>query len=227
MEAILKTNGTNCLLAKADVGHVKPSSTQLPSQSFVYGRPNKYDIDAIKRLTSSWNLHQSSADSLPGVDYIRVNKAGCGSKATTAKQIAMLRKRFEPRQTQRKTGRRSLHKTAADCSASYGKLNRPSTPIKSLLANSYGEAAERKSRSRYELQSQLRLQAAARKAVRMTRAFDMRIEFRISKTRHNPVDDFKIHKFKSIRSKVRESLLRQSQSHIKTRNEGEVEDYQQ
>ena len=76
MEKMLKTRGSNYLLVKTEMGKAKPPTISLPGKDFVYGYPNKIDKDAMKNLTSSWSFHQKSADKLPDIDFIKLNKAG-------------------------------------------------------------------------------------------------------------------------------------------------------
>ena len=74
MEKILKTKGRNCLLVKTEMGKSKPPTILLPGKEFVYGYPNKYEKDAVKKLTSSWSFQQKSDDKLPIIDFIKLNK---------------------------------------------------------------------------------------------------------------------------------------------------------
>ena len=76
MEQMLKTRGDNYLLAKSELGRGRPATMTLPGPEHVYGYPNKYDKNAIKRLTTSWNLHHNSVEEIPKTDYMRINREG-------------------------------------------------------------------------------------------------------------------------------------------------------
>ena len=38
-------------------------------------------------MTSSWNIHQTSLDKLPDIDYIKLNKVGCHNKIASSRVI--------------------------------------------------------------------------------------------------------------------------------------------
>ena len=109
------------------------------------------------------------------------------NRVANSKEILLLRKHYEPKIVSQKGRKRNLNYSITDQSISYGKPYRPSTPIKVLLSNRYGEEAERRTNSRYEFHSQKRLELKMHKPVRMTRAFDILNEYRNKKCRHTEV----------------------------------------
>ena len=65
------------------------------------------------------------------------------------------------------------------------------------------------------------------KPVKMTKAYEVLSEYRNKKSQRNPLDDFKLEKFKTIKSKVRESLEKQALIHFNTRNASFSNEYHQ
>ena len=65
------------------------------------------------------------------------------------------------------------------------------------------------------------------KPIKMTKAYEVLSEYRNKKSQRNPLDDFKLDKFKTIKSKVKESLEKQALIHFNTRNVNLSNDYHQ
>lgn len=64
------------------------------------------------------------------------------------------RKQFAPKVKQKRGRRRNQNRYGYDNTVCYGKPYRPSTPMKTLMSNVYGQQAEKHIKSLYEFHSQ-------------------------------------------------------------------------
>mmetsp|Transcript_20035 Transcript_20035/g.17714 ORF Transcript_20035/g.17714 Transcript_20035/m.17714 type:complete len:99 (+) Transcript_20035:387-683(+) len=94
-----------------------------------------------------------------------------------------------------------------------------------LMSNSYGQEAEKSIRSRYEFHSQNREKSKTKKPIKVTRAVNLLTKYKIKSNLHNPLEDFKLKKYKQIKSLVKKNLENQIKK-LKERNSKSVNKYQ-
>ena len=90
-------------------------------------------------VTSIWKIHQSSHKGLPDRNFKTINKQAIKERVHTADQQYQFRKRYDARfNDQLKT----LNYYLPDEEFTYGKTNRPPTPIRAVIEGFYGDVAE-------------------------------------------------------------------------------------
>ena len=136
-------NSGNCLIAKDDVGKPKPACVSLPNEVHVYGKKTGKDIENVQDLIYAWKVSERTQGKDGEKDFRRLNKLGLKKKITRASQVREFRKN-SPDVLITKRGRGV---TPEVC---FGQAARPSTPMKALLANFYGEVAAKDKHLQYE-----------------------------------------------------------------------------
>ncbi|CAI2376632.1 unnamed protein product [Moneuplotes crassus] len=212
MEKILGLKGNNYLLVRGKLGRSRPPTMHLPGGNHAYGMANKYDKDAIKKLTNSWTNHIHSEEKLPNIDYIRLNKVGCKKKIINPRDLSLLRKQQEPpRQAVRRGRKKDYLKFQADMTISYGKPVDYHNSMKQLMSGEYGSKAERETISKYEFHSQQKSKSRYKKAIQMTKASSILAKYKDEMNNLNSLENFKLKKYKDVKSKVREVIDQQIQ----------------
>ena len=57
---VLLGKASNYLLVKDDVGRAKPTTRNLPSEGFAFGRPDNKTQEPASIITTSWQTHSSN-----------------------------------------------------------------------------------------------------------------------------------------------------------------------
>ena len=206
MEKILKPKGNNPLLVKDDVGRAKPSTFTLPSNEFIYGRPDKKDPEDAKALTTSWQHHSKSNPKEANKDYLRMNKKSISNGISSVKALNDYQKQNEIRKEAKSSIKHSsvAREGRHSIEVVHGKINRPSTPIGGVLTNAYGSIAEEETKHLYEIEGMKRAEQGKRKAVKLTRSSVKQAEF-IKQKAAKEVDQsaqFKLKRFKNVEARV-------------------------
>lgn len=83
----------NVLLVKDDVGKGKPTTRDLPTGAFAYGKSAGHDPEGASEgsfpissvVTRSWKMSKNSKDVMPEKDFKRLNAVCVHKKAVKAK----------------------------------------------------------------------------------------------------------------------------------------------
>ena len=141
-------NTKNQLLVTDDVGKAKPSTRKLPAENFTYGKAEYQDVEGAGEVMSNWKFHGQSKKSKPDRDFKKLNKLSVKNKACNARDMYQFRKVNDARMkealgAQRKRGRLPPKEFT------YGMPCRPSTPIRDVMGNFFGEMAENEMTFKY------------------------------------------------------------------------------
>ena len=163
-------NKQNILLVKDDVGRAKPCTVKLPPQGFVYGKPEnklgpkgsiisgEYEEDEKKRGP----LRTTRAP----VDFRKLNKAQAFSRGNSEVNKENQKFRVGSRRPvgyisglmkQNVIGAQKPSTAAAGVpkDATFGKANRPSTPIQGVISFTYANMAEQELSEKYNYVSKM------------------------------------------------------------------------
>ena len=146
-------SSSNYLLKKDAIGKAKQSTHDLPEYGFAYGAPNKPDPVGVGGLTNQWRTHKISGPRHANdVDYKRLNRIATKNRVTTAKDSYSLRKmaRKDVALPDVSSKTKSFHSRKLSCNPLalsaevnyFGMPNQPSTPIRTVICGTYGNAAE-------------------------------------------------------------------------------------
>merc|ERR1712100_820059 len=131
----------NPLLQRVVLGKSKRSTYNLPYNNFVYGKPNIHDGEGCAEVLSTWVEHHANPDSVPGRDFMALNKRATISKMTTPADVTAFRKAHDIRLKRGDTMSYSSGKVILpsdmDPAHCYGRANRPSTPIADVIQSAY------------------------------------------------------------------------------------------
>ena len=139
---------TNVLLVKDDVGQAKPTTRNLPNDNFAFGRPNGKITPASEgkffylkiAVINEWHSHQASTINKPDPrDFKKLNKMSIREKQFTSPQFTSFRKSNDARVALGVINERTIKLPGEDFT--YGRKNRPQTPVYTIIANNYGEEA--------------------------------------------------------------------------------------
>ena len=136
-------NSGNYLIAKDDVGKRKPVCVNLPNEVHVYGKKTDKDIENVQDLIYTWKISEKTQVKDVEKDFRILNKLGLKKKITRANQV----REFRKNSPDFLISKRNRKMTPEIC---FGQAAKPSTPIKALLANFYGDVATRDKHSQYE-----------------------------------------------------------------------------
>ena len=206
MERILKPRGNNPLLVKNDVGRSKPSTFTLPSDEFIYGRPDRKDPEDAKAITTSWQNHSKSNPKEAGKDYLRMNKKSISNGISSVKALNDYQKHHEIRKENKSSTKHASISRVGRSSFEivHGKTNRPSTPIGGVLHNAYGSIAEEESKHLYEIEGMRRAEQGKRKVIKQTRASMKQVELVKQKAAReaDPTIQYKLKRFRNVEARV-------------------------
>ncbi len=87
---MISYSSTNCLLVKADIGQVRPSTHILPASEYSYGKKVAADEFNAGKLLSSWKEFTTSRSPSLEKDYRRINKVVLKDKAVDIRSILKL-----------------------------------------------------------------------------------------------------------------------------------------
>jgi len=141
VRVVRKTEQFNPLLQRVVLGKSKRSTYALPTNQFVYGKPNIHDGEGCAEVLSTWVEHHANPDSVPGRDFMALNKKATISKMTTPADVTAFRKAHDIRlkrgDTMSFTSGKVILPSDMDPAHCYGRANRPSTPIADVIQNAY------------------------------------------------------------------------------------------
>jgi len=141
VRVVRKTESYNPVLQRVELGKCRRSCYNLPSEEFVYGRPNIHDGEGSAEVLSTWVEHHANPDSVPGRDFMALNKRATISKMVSAKDVTAFRKAHDIRlkrgDTMAYSNSRNILPSDVDPAHTYGRANRPSTPIADVVQAAY------------------------------------------------------------------------------------------
>uniref|UniRef100_A0A061R1H1 Flagellar associated protein n=1 Tax=Tetraselmis sp. GSL018 TaxID=582737 RepID=A0A061R1H1_9CHLO len=82
---------TNVLLAKSELGKVKPSTFANKNDDRIFGIPNIRDPEGARDVSMIWKEHQPNPDDKPGPDFTKMNKTAAMNGLTKSKEQHMHR----------------------------------------------------------------------------------------------------------------------------------------
>eukprot|EP00929_Paragymnodinium_shiwhaense_P048862 TRINITY_DN24666_c0_g1_i1.p1 TRINITY_DN24666_c0_g1~~TRINITY_DN24666_c0_g1_i1.p1 ORF type:complete len:575 (+),score=71.15 TRINITY_DN24666_c0_g1_i1:145-1869(+) len=139
----------NPILTKDDVGRAKPSVHDLPADGYTYGRPEPMTPEGVRELMT-WVPHTPSRPPRPqDPDFERLNKAAGRHRATSPQAVAKLRTSCDFSMKPPPSPPPKLIPSDVFPTWTYGREERPSTPISTVLSHDYGRAAEACREDRY------------------------------------------------------------------------------
>jgi hypothetical protein len=183
----------NFLLIKDEIGKPKPTTRALPDSSFMYGKKIEMDKEGAGSLITSWQSHRSSSVAKADKDFKRLNALSVSEKVCTSSEQYKFRQNADVRMKSAQSKSR-----AGVPDMTFGSENRPSTPMKAVLSNFYGEfAGDHLNRSYTPLSTKPNIPKG-----RSTKGFDKRNEaIKASLTNHSKTL-FKLKKFSNVQSKT-------------------------
>ena len=131
----------NQLLVSDDVGRAKPCTRRLPGENFTYGKADAQDAEDAGQVMSNWQFHGQSQKSRPDRDFKKLNKLSVKERACNARDMYQFRKTTDARMKEA-TGHQGKSKRLPPTEFTYGMPCRPSTPIRDVMGNFFGEMAE-------------------------------------------------------------------------------------
>jgi len=141
VRVVRKTEQHNPLLQRVELGKSRRSTYEIPQEGFVFGRPNIHDGEGAAEVLSTWVEHHANPDSVPGRDFMALNKRATISKMVSAKDVTAFRKAHDIRlkrgDTMAYSNSRNVLPSDVDPAHTYGRANRPSTPIADVIQSAY------------------------------------------------------------------------------------------
>lgn len=192
----------NPLLVKIQTGKGRASTYSLPPEGFTYGRRDNFEEEGVREVVNSWQKHSPAPESVPGRDFVRLNRSAVVKGAVSSKDIAAFRSTHDARL---KSGA-TITKGAApqlDQSFTYGRPSKPSTPIHDVLTNSFQRNAILDARRRAAAEEARRLRNEGSKAGKFgssqhTRASLGHMKLKAPEAR----EPFKLEKFKAVGPRI-------------------------
>ena len=183
----------NFLLVKDSIGKPKPSTRALPSSEYTYGQKPRDDKESVATLLGTWTSHKTSAVPKPDKDFKKLNALSVAEKACTSSSQSKFRKSTDIRL---KTASGRPRDAVPDMI--FGTENRPSTPMKAVISNFYGDfAVDDLNNNVYMRESKKCLQPS-----RSTKGFDMRNEAIKATMTSSQKDLFKIKKYENVQPRT-------------------------
>ena len=145
----LGTRTKNQLLVTDDVGKAKPSTRKLPGDNFTYGRAEYQDVEGAGEVISNWKFHGQSKRSKPDRDFKKLNKMSIKDKACNARDMYQFRQTHDARMKEASGFPQKNNKLPPE-EFTYGMPLRPSTPIRDVMGNFFGEMAENEMQFKYQ-----------------------------------------------------------------------------
>jgi hypothetical protein len=129
------------LLLKDDVGKSKPSTHELPSQGFTYGRSAGHDAEGAGAVISSWKVHRPSTRGAVPRDFRRLNAKSVSQGCFTAKHVKAFRGSNDDLQAKPPTAGKTSKASVKAEDDLFGVPCRPRTPIDAVISNLYRRVA--------------------------------------------------------------------------------------
>ena len=149
---VLLGRTTNYLIVKDDVGKAKPTTRDLPPSDFAFGKTDKNKQEGASVITTSWLTNHSriSSDKHNPRDFKKLNKFAVVGGMVTSKDNYRFRKTHDVRIPFGLNALKAKENKIPEAEFSYGKANRPQTPVKGIILNQYGETARNDLQLRYK-----------------------------------------------------------------------------
>jgi hypothetical protein len=179
----------NFLIVKDSMGKSKPCTVPLPDPSFTYGHRLKGDGEGVSSLITSWAEHKPSKLSKPDKDFKKLNVLSAVEGVHTARDQRRFRRNSDVRV---KTASQRSQPSIPDIT--FGDSARPSTPMKAVLGNFYGEQAAEVVTSNYTPKSRRRVLSAGRTNIAFEKRSDWIRKSLVSEERAM----FKLKKFLTV-----------------------------
>ena len=175
------------------MGKPKPSTRDLPDSNFSYGKKLKPDDEGVGSLLSSWAEHKSSIKPKGDKDFKKLNALSVAEGACTAPKQRKFRQEADVRI------RSSSQKNQVGVpNMIFGMSARPSTPIKAVIGNFYGEYASGTNVSNYTPKAPKNNIPTTKS----TKGFDKRSESIKNAMQPQDKEIFKIKKFLFVQAKT-------------------------
>lgn len=136
-------NSGNFIIVKDDVGKPKPQLRSLPDTCYTYGQKTFKDKETARDLIYTWSESPKVNNRRAEKDYKKLNILSIKKKITQAVQLRQFHKRTWTSHSKKKP-----EKSTPDIS--FGQAARPSTPMKAILSNFYGEQANKQKHLDYK-----------------------------------------------------------------------------
>ena len=145
------SSSKNILLQKDDVGRPKSTTRNLPPPNHTYGKSEARDKEGVGHLTTVWKYHNSSNLGKNDRDFKKLNRMSLQYKATDSHKMYNFRKFVDARLRPFDASRTNNAIRLPEDDFTYGAPVKPSTPIKEVLGNFYGELAEEEMIFKYHM----------------------------------------------------------------------------
>ena len=183
----------NFLLIKDSMGKPKPSTRDLPGDGYTYGKKLQHDPEGVGALLTSWAEHKVSVLPKSDKDFKKLNALAVAEGAVTASKQRKFREIAEVRV---KSASQRSRFVVPDMI--FGTSGRPSTPMKAVIGNFYGEYAADLKSSTFTPKEQKRNIPVARS----TKGFDKRNESIKNSMQEQEKQRFKLKRFSSVQAKT-------------------------
>lgn len=181
---------------------MKATTYALPSESFTYGRRDQLEEEGVKEVVNSWQHHTPPAESIPGRDFVKLNRSAVVKGAVSSKDIAHFRTTHDARL---KTGA-TLTKASPkkhDPNFTFGKPSKPSTPIHDVLNNTFQRNAIIAAQRAQAFRDAQREAEENAKAGKFGQSQHTRASLGHMKIRAPPArEPFKLEKFKNVGPRI-------------------------
>lgn len=194
---------TNVLIVKDDVGVSKPTTRKLPGDGFVFGKSNVHNTESAGEVTMDWKIHDPSQGKIakagPTKDFAKLNKLVIRDGATEAKANRAFRANHNA-SIKMGHGRDKSMKVPNVETATFGRPNRPQTPVGGIIHHGFQNAAEQDLQQKYVIWQEVKKNfKPSQIGVRMTNA-QMHADAAV-KTKNAPVEakaEFKLKRFQNV-----------------------------
>ena len=199
----------NYLLLKDDVGRPKPFTRNLPSVEFTYGKPENNSQEGAGDVTRSWQYPSNKRNDSTNNprDFKKLNKRAVLDGMITARDNYKFRQNHDNRIPFGLEALKNKGSSIPNDSFTFGKRNRPQTPVKGIILNDYGETAGMCLQEKYRVLKESKTINSPRNnkfEIRYTHAqmkHDQYIKQRNSSLDHKP-SQFKLKRFQNVEPKV-------------------------
>ena len=124
---------------KDDVGRPKPTTRNLPSPDFAFGKPDQTGAEGAGTICTSWKYHEVKPEN-PHTNprnFMKLNKKAAMAGLVTSKDVMDYRKSNDVRMSFGMSS--ALNKQKRGISLpnegfTYGRANRPQTPVQGIIA---------------------------------------------------------------------------------------------
>jgi len=196
------------------VGQVRPTTYELPTSDFTYGKIESGDEEGAREVVNRWQVHNKKRASTPNRNFVRLNKVAALSGATTSKQNATLRASVDIRLRHGPPPKKK-NAVVPDNSTTYGRPSTYTTGVGHLIANVYQRNAIEKQRQRDDAHAQ-RTTMAKQKSVISANAVHTRASLGHHKVAApgevKATQLFKLKQFSAVPSKVTANLAAAAKS---------------